>query len=147
MKAEYEAKGALDSDASLVIIGPSVATDRGRTKQFNQSWKVAGGKGRGSEEVSSLRLTNLPVRPCCALTMASAQGITGKFVAVGLDPLPADTPQRLQEDAYVGATRAPNAESLAWHMSPERALALKAAFELGPAPHVKRFSLFLTDLD
>jgi len=64
-------------------------------------------------------------------------GITGDKVAVCLEPLPKDTAQRLNEDAYVAPSRARNKESLAFHMSKERALDLKPAFELGPAPHVK----------
>ena len=66
-----------------------------------------------------------------------SQGITGDKVAVCLEPLPKDTAQRLNEDAYVAPSRARNKESLAFHMSKERALDLKPAFELGPAPHVK----------
>ena len=69
--------------------------------------------------------------------MASAQGITGDKVACYLDPLPKDSAQRFQEDAYVAPSRARNKESLAWHMSQDRALALKPVFELGPAPHVQ----------
>ncbi len=80
LNPEYEAQGAIDGDPSLIVVAPSVATDRGRTKTFNARWQVSGTSGKVGGEVSTLRSCQLPLRPHPAATLASAQGHVPKSV-------------------------------------------------------------------
>lgn len=134
---EHEAKGALASDTNVVVVGPTVQKDRGRTKVFTARWSVGGGGGRAAQETSSIQSLQIPVLPTAAITTGAAQGTTAEKASFFPQPLAQDSLQRIQEDWYTALSRVRHVLGLLLRMDPKTALKLKEALEMGPAAHVR----------
>eukprot|EP00660_Eupelagonema_oceanica_P000992 gene992-23735_t len=133
--ADQDVKGVVPGEPSIVAIGHSCKTLRGRPDPWHHKWKsVTDSRGRAVREDAMLVSYNLALRPTYAATTASSQGVSALWAGLYAYPTGKAGFQEYVDDIQVEAGRPKNHKKLVWHDPPK---SLKAAMEAGPSADAK----------
>eukprot|EP00660_Eupelagonema_oceanica_P017946 gene17946-8132_t len=133
--AHHDVKGVVPGDSSLIAIGPSVQTVRGRADPWKHTWQNGtDSRNRVVREYAKMVSCNLSLRPTFSSTTTGAQGMTALWAGLYAYPTGKSSYQEYVDDVYVELSRPKNVQKLVWHDPPPN---LKDAMEAGPSTDSK----------